>query len=407
MVSLPTAVSLFSGAGGLDIGLEQAGWQIASVNDFDADCVATLATNQQRGVLVHESGPDPERHLEGTKIVHAPIEDLNAADLVPTGLQVDALVGGPPCQPFSSAGSQRSMSDPRGRLFEHFVRLAEALSPRLILFENVRGLVTARGPSGQPGEVLNLVRAEFENLGYGTSFALVNAADLGVPQRRVRLIMLAARVGQVPAFPLPTHASERQLGMSRDSGLKPWVALGEFLRAHGRPRKSEIVRPSSPLASELKGVPQGSGLKSMGRAEPTRPGGHWGYRQGTFVADLALPARTVTASSTQDWIRGRNGSLRRITLSEAAGLQGFPSDWMFEGSRSSQFRQIGNAVAVDVAAAIGRSMLEVLVETNTELPPESCEFPDSMHAAIAYTKRDDERNGQVRPRSARFVGDHE
>jgi len=182
---MPTLISLFSGAGGLDVGLEQAGFETVTATDFDEDCVRSLFVNQGRKVPV--VGRPGHFHLEGTKVVHADVADLSGVDLVPEGLPddwvPDLLVGGPPCQPFSSSGKQRSVLEGRGRLFEHFVRLARELKPRAILFENVRGLVTARGRTGHPGEVLAEVKDAFEKAGYATSFKLLNSADYGAPQR--------------------------------------------------------------------------------------------------------------------------------------------------------------------------------------------------------------------------------
>jgi DNA (cytosine-5)-methyltransferase 1 len=158
-----TVVSLFTGAGGLDIGLEQAGFRTVSAVDHEDDCVRTLLDNQ-RAKIRHGNGA---AYLEGAKILRAGVESLEAVALRPADAAhvwvPDLMAGGPPCQPFSSSGKMLSVDDPRGRLFEHFVRLAEGLKPKLILFENVRGLVTARGPKGEPGEVLGLVRKAFED----------------------------------------------------------------------------------------------------------------------------------------------------------------------------------------------------------------------------------------------------
>lgn len=400
---LPTVVSLFSGAGGLDLGLEQAGFRVVAANDNDRWCLETLLVNQR--TRIPTAGRLGSAYPEQTRVVAGGVENLDVWALRPSdagpGWRPDLLAGGPPCQPFSSAGSQRSLSDPRGTLFEHFVRLAEELRPRIVLFENVRGLVTARGPRGIPGEALNVVRDAFEAIGYATRFALLNAADYGAPQRRVRLFMLAADADAVlPTFPTPTHR-RRPGPLDTALGVKPWVTLGDFLAARPEPNADEVVRPSPELAALLAEVPAGSGLKSPGRAEPTRPGGHWGYKQGTFIADPDLPARTVTGASTQDWVRGDDGSLRRITIREAAALQGFPDGWRFAGSRSARFQQIGNAVPVALAAAVGRAIGEALAVAPIGRPA-SAPFPPELTAAIAYATRDDARNGSARPRSPRY-----
>jgi DNA (cytosine-5)-methyltransferase 1 len=265
----------------MDLGLEVAGFRTVSALDSDASCIATLRANQKKGIAI-PGGQD--RFLSGTTILQKAIEDTSAKDLFPhraaAGWRPDLLAGGPPCQPFSSAGKQLALNDPRGRLFEHFVRLAAELQPRLVVFENVRGLVTAPGPSGEPGEALALVRAEFERIGYATSFALLNAADYGVPQRRVRLFMLGTTRAPIPLFPEPTHAEAG--GASLLFGVrKTWITLGEFLANHGAPREEDVERPSTRLAALLEGVRAGSGLKSPGAREATRPGGHWGVCVGS------------------------------------------------------------------------------------------------------------------------------
>ncbi len=393
-----TVVSLFTGAGGLDIGLEQAGFRTVSAVDADADCVATLCANQRAGV---PSGRGWD-HLAGATLMAADIEVLEARHLrppgVPRGWTPDLLAGGPPCQPFSSSGKMLSVTEPRGRLFQQFVRLAEALRPKLILFENVRGLVTARGPGGQPGEVLHLVTEAFEGIGYATTWALVNAADYGVPQRRVRCFLMATRCTPLPHFPEPTHAEIPGKGLFDDRS--PWVTLGEFLATFPAPEEAEIVRPTPALATQLADVPPGSGLKSPGAREATRPGGHWGYRQGTFIADLKQPARTITASASQDWIRCPDGSLRRLTLRECAALQGFPPGWQFAGPLASRFRQVGNAVPARCGKVLGEALLAVLGEAPRTRPP-SAPLPREMVTAIDYTRRENRRNGASR-RQARL-----
>jgi DNA (cytosine-5)-methyltransferase 1 len=337
--------------------------------------------------------------LQGTKIVRADVADLTAADigLAPDG-ELDLVAGGPPCQPFSSAGAQRGLDDPRGVLFEHFARLVGELRPKMFLFENVRGLITARGPSGRPGEALDLVRAAFERAGYSTRCALLNAADFGCPQRRVRLFVIGSRISVLPMFPAPTHADAENV-----FGLPPWRTLGELLATLPPAAADEIVRPSEALEAQLAGLPVGSGLKSAGVRETTRPGGHWGYRQGTFIADPSKPARTVTASSTQDWVRLADGSVRRLTTSECAALQGFPTEWHFVGNRATQYRQIGNAVPVTFGEVIGRALADVACSCRrqgcTEERPPSASLPSKFLDYVNYTARDEARNGSSRPRS--------
>jgi DNA (cytosine-5)-methyltransferase 1 len=393
----PTAVSLFTGAGGLDVGIEQAGFAVVSATDLDADCVATMTANQAARIPI--PGQPGRTYLDTTRLLCSPVEGLTADDLRPPDADddwhPDLLIGGPPCQPFSSAGKMLSVHDPRGRLFEDFVRLAKSLAPRVILFENVSGLVTARGPHGRPGEALMLVKEQFEAAGYSTSFGLLNSADFGVPQRRVRCFMFGSRLHPLPEFPEATHAENPVLSLLGPSQQR-WQTLGEFLRSRPGPA-DEVVRPSPELRRKLASVSSGSGLKSRGVREATRPGGHWGYKQGTWIADLNRPARTVTAAATQDWIREEDGSLRRLTLSECAQLQGFPDGWVFVGTKASRFRQVGNAVPSVFGVILGRALMVSLEAQHGQTRrAKSAPLPARFHAAIRYTQREHARNGPSR-----------
>lgn len=397
----PTAVSLFTGAGGLDVGLERAGFRTVSANDFDADCIRTLLA--ARSATIPVPGFADSAYLEATSVVEGPIEELQPRDLRPSGAgsrwSPALLVGGPPCQPFSSSGKMRGLDDPRGRLFEHFVRIADGLRPRIILFENVRGLVTMKGPSGAPGEALALVASEFEAIGYATTFALLNSADYGAPQRRVRMFMIGVRAGRLPDWPPPSH-SETPTDTLFDKRL-PWVPLSSVLGTLPEP-DGEAIRPSPALAEALRGLRPGTGLKTPGVREATRPGGHWGYKQGTFIADPSRPARTVTASATQDWVRDRSGNLRRLSWRECAALQGFPPEWPFQGNMASKYRQIGNAVPSVFGEALGREIASTLM-TPARGRPASAPLPPAFVEAIRYTARENERNGESRRRLSELI----
>lgn len=390
----PTVIDLFSGAGGLTGGLEAAGWRTIATVDCNADSVETLRRTRTARIPIPHSR---YCYLEGAILLEKDIAEVSAADLRPKGAnsrwRPDLLVGGPPCQPFSSSGLMRSLEDPRGRLFLHFVRLAQELRPRFVLFENVAGLVTAKSLEGKPGGVLRLVQRAFERIGYACRFELLNAADYGAAQRRVRLYMIGSRGEELPPFPVPTHG---RLSNGALDDRKPWRTLEGFLAQQPEPLESEIVRPSANRSTELASLRPGTGLRALGIVEANRPGGHWGYRQDCFVADVALPSRTIRAASTPDWIRSRDGSLRRLTWRECAGLQGFPPRWPFYGTLASRFRQIGNAVQSDVAVAIGRTLFEAAARTRRRTNVLSLPWPPSFHKRVRYTAMEEIVNGEVR-----------
>lgn len=386
--------SLFSGAGGLDIGFEQAGWACSYASDIDSISVGTILENRNLG----------SRYFADAFVEAADIRDTRGREiLAKAGLRkgdLHALVGGPPCQSWSSAGHQRGFDDPRGKLFQDYVRVATELDTRWLVFENVRGLLTARGTNGEPGSALDTIRHALLQAGFQTEVNLLNAADFGVAQRRVRLFMIGFRRGDRPSYPEATHSRDADLFSGE---VRSWVSLQECLSAISPVRPDEIFRPSPKLAEQLVDIPNGSGLKSPGKKESTRPGGHWGYKQGAFISDLALPARTVTASAQQDWIRDSHLGLRRLCPRECAAIQSFPSDWCFSGNTAAQYRQIGNAVPVTLAKLVATALEEHVragftFKRNAAARDRLAPLRPALTAAIEYTKRDEMRNGDSRKR---------
>ena len=385
-------VSLFSGAGGLDLGLEMAGWHGLYASDIDPCAVDTLQMNRGRVIA------SAKKFMSNSVIERADIRNLSGRVILEKiGLNrgdVPLLVGGPPCQSWSSAGRQQGFDDPRGRLFSDFVRLADEVDTRWIMFENVRGLLTARGADGQPGSALELIRSQLLNHGFQTGVSLVNAADYGVGQRRVRLIVFGYRAGDNFVFPAPTHSKEPDRG----PGLAPWSTLAEVLDTIAPPVESEVIRPSGLLSHQMRNLKPGTGVKSPGKQETTRPGGHWGYKQGAFVTDPAKAARTVTASAQQDWLRDPQHGLRRLSPRECAAIQSFPPDWNFSGKRNDQYRLIGNAAPPKLGKVIGAALLghadgdHSQPATRDNLVP----LPMGLASAIRYTEREEARNGASR-----------
>jgi DNA (cytosine-5)-methyltransferase 1 len=381
-----TCVSLFSGAGGLDIGFERAGFATSAVCDVDPIFCETLRLNQG---WVHSDG---RRYFDGVDIEPKDVREIQARDLWKSRNAVDVVIGGPPCQAFSSAGKGKSVLDQRGQLVFEYQRLIAELKPRAFVFENVRGVVTARGSTGKPGEVIRELFDRLQDLGYSCRAQLLNAADYGAFQRRVRCFIVGVRNGEAPPMPPSTH--QKIVSQQEDIFVRPWRTLQEFLESNEDLDESNYVLPTKDLRKQLHTIKDGSGLKSVGRAEPTRPGGHWGYRQGTFIADLTLPARTVTGSASQDWIRWR-GKLRRLTFKEVAQLQGFPVDWRFSGPLSAKFKQVGNAVPTIFGEIIGAKLRDHL-SLNSRKAPKSLDFPKKFVEYIDYTIRDHDRNKAAR-----------
>jgi DNA (cytosine-5)-methyltransferase 1 len=259
LIQKPNYVSLFTGAGCLDIGLERAGFKALSFCEIEEVFCKTLEAN--RG-CTHVDEID---YFKKTRILNADIRDLSGTDLA-FDIDLDLVVGGPPCQAFSSAGKQLSVLDPRGTLVNEFIRIVHELRSRMFLFENVRGLVTARDSNGEPGGVIRSLLNRFQELGYSCRATLLNSADFGAYQRRVRCFIVGSMQGTAPLFPEPTH--QKTAGMFDQQ----WRSLRSFLEEHADPDEDSYIFPTEKLGQQLRNLLGGTGLKSTGRAEKTRPG---------------------------------------------------------------------------------------------------------------------------------------
>lgn len=387
-------ISLFTGAGGLDIGFEQAGFETISAVEISVPFCDTIKLNQSNRIPI----PDTNRYyFQNSLILNKDIATVSADILNPDGFEIDCLIGGPPCQSFSSAGKQDSIFDHRGTLIYEYLRLLRELKPKVFLFENVRGLVTARGKNSEPGEVLMSLLKMMNAEGYHCRVSLLNSADYGSYQRRVRCFIIGSRIGVAPEFPIPTHGETPQPSSLFHNEVKPWNTLGDYLKENADNDTKNWTRPTENLLNELASLPEGKGLKSIGRPEATRPSGHWGYRQGTFIADTTKPARTITGSASQDWIRLKDGVLRRITMNEAAGLQGFPKNWQFCGSKTNKFQQIGNAVPIIFGKILGETLYNYLTKETFDTEFDiNCIISPKIVESIRYTKYDHQKNGAYR-----------
>lgn len=301
-------VSLFCGAGGLDLGLIQAGHTIVWANDFDADCVQTYNKNI------------------GAHAVLAPIGDIPSSQIP----DCDVVVGGFPCQGFSQANRLRFGDDPRNGLYKEFLRVITEKQPKWFLAENVRGILSLDG-----GEAIKKIESDFSSAGYRVQKRLFNAADYGVPQSRRRVIIAGTR-SDLPstldyAYPEPTHDS-------RGSGnLKKWVSIGAAL-AHIPEPESEH-RLKNHICSQYKVTNRN----------------FTGHR----TTDPDKPSPTILARGN-----GKGGvcalqhprNHRRMSIREQAIIQTFPINFEFLGQMNSCYRQVGNAVPVLFGKFLGEQL---------------------------------------------------
>ncbi len=331
-----STIELFAGAGGLALGVEKAGFQTLGLVEMNRDACDTL-----------------EKNRPGWNVICDDIENISKLDLedyfgINKG-QLDLLSGGAPCQAFSYAGKRLGLEDARGTLFYHYAVFLEKLQPKMFLFENVRGLLTHQG-----GETYKVMLDIFEKAGYDIQKKVLNAWDYGVAQKRERLITI---------------------GIRKD--LKGKIVF-QFPKPH---KKKLVLRDILQNVPESVGVPYGENKKKLFELVP--PGGYWrdidpelakaymkscwemeGGRTG-ILRRLSLdePSLTVLTSPSQKQTeRCHPVEARPFTVRENARCQSFPDEWEFCGSVMSQYKQVGNAVPVNLAYEVAKSIYTALDE---------------------------------------------
>lgn len=304
-------VSLFSGAGGLDLGLIQAGNEVIWANDIDKDAVATYEKNIGKHIICEDI-----RNVEIDKIPDS-----------------DVVVGGFPCQGFSQANRFRMLEDDRNKLYRFFYDVIKTKQPKFFIAENVKGILSLG-----KGEAIKQIIADFEDAGYITDLHLVNMANYGVPETRQRVIIVGQRkdLGEslIFRFPEPTHDKDGKDGKTK------WVSIKTAIDHFPDPDK-----PNTVLNHEY----------SKYKVE---------YRDYTAhrQTDPDKPSPTILARGNGGGgvcaIPHYNGK-RRLTVRESAAVQTFPEDFEFMGVRGSCYRQIGNAVPVKFAKLLGKELIRI------------------------------------------------
>lgn len=348
-------ISLFSGAMGLDIGLAKAGLNVVIGQDFDASCVKTMRAN-------------------GHKVLEGDIREIEPQQLLSlTGLHIGEpflICGGPPCQPFSTAGKRLGINDPRGSLFMDFIRMIDYIRPRFFVMENVKGIMSAplkhvplaerdeKDPEQRLGTVLDVILSEFNKLGYKTVYGVLDAVNYGVPQFRERFVLIGSRDNEDIFLPIPTHFQMHQNQEYQWQSVRSVIEDLEF-------DSGECATLSDERLKFLKMVPQGGNWRdlpediipiAMGGAY-TSGGGKVGfYRRLSYDQ----PSPTVVTSPVQKATMMCHPTQNRpLSVKEYARIQQFPDNWIFTGTTAAKYRQIGNAVPVGLAEAIGKVVIAV------------------------------------------------
>lgn len=327
-MSKPSWLELFAGAGGLAIGVERAGFKTAALIEHDKDCVSTLKLNRPKW-----------------NVLHCDVEDVDYSLFK----GIDIISGGFPCQAFSSAGKRLGFKDQRGNLFFEMMRSVRELKPKIVVAENVHGLLTHN-----KGKTFKTLIAAFENEGYAVKHQLLNALDFGVPQKRKRLIIIAVLGGcLIPDIPIPDITRKS----IRDVILHCPNSKGA---SYSENKKS--VLDQVPPGGCWTSLPDKVQREYMGASYGT--GSEMGGRRG-MARRIAWdePSLTILCSPSQKQTeRCHPDETRPFTIRESARIQTFPDDWVFSGGMMSQYRQIGNAVPVLFAEAIARHVSTILRE---------------------------------------------
>jgi DNA-methyltransferase (dcm) len=352
------ALSFFTGAMGLDIGMEQAGISAVLACENDKACRMTIHKNRPKMALIG----DITKYSSNTILSMAKIpEDRN----------VDIIFGGPPCQAFSTAGNRKGFDDQRGNVFLKYLSIIDEIRPTYVVIENVRGLLSAEFPYSdnlttdecfdetlptiKGGALLHILRG-LRNSGYAVSFELYNAANFGAPQIRERVVMLAYRGAEKLPHLIPTNDSE---GRYR---LPKWRTLGDVLSGLKVSEHHYVPFPEKRLkyyrmlkaGQYWKDLPEDIQKVAMGNSYALSGGKTGFYRRlsydkpsPTLVTHPAMPA-TDLAHPTED---------RPLSVEEYSCIQEFPPDWVICGSLLERYKQIGNAVPIALGKAIGQTII--------------------------------------------------
>ena len=412
-------ISLFSGAGGMDLGFVQAGFDIIWANDFEEDAVNTYKKNI------------------GDHIVLGDITKISSKDIPGEEGEVDVVIGGFPCQGFSIANKNRSMKDERNFLYLEMLRVIKDKKPKFFVAENVKGILSI-----EKGKVIETIVNDFKDLGYEVNYKLVNAADYGVPQARERVIIIGNRIGVKNPFPLETHADlypgednyptvARDLFSQNLSDKLPYVTVEETIGylsdvelqngmveersiVNGEPLYNHVASTTvsdtfwgrkykvnqHDICDYLKEWRTKAGLSTKKIDQHfgyKHTAGHWfrkdnksgsipkpsdwwelkkllgfddkydevvttfvekdiKFEQSLRITNWNRASDTITATSPEIHVNKK----RRLSVRECAMLQTFPNDFIFTGKLNSQYKQVGNAVPVKLAKKVAQGIMDIL-----------------------------------------------
>jgi len=330
------SLELFAGCGGLALGLEMAGFINIGLIEINHDAAATLKVNR------------PEWNVICKDISEVAGQNLNELFSIKRG-ELDLLSGGPPCQSFSTIGKRLGFNDSRGQLFTYYIEFLRQLYPKVLLFENVKGL---RGHDN--GKTYKTILEAFDKVGYNVRYAVLDALDYGVPQRRQRLFTVGIRkdIYEQCQFDFPEPHNYKPV--LRDIKLDSHPAASECARySQNKQRVMALIPPGGCW----KDLPEDIAKEYMKQCW-YMPGGKTGILRRFKLDEPSFTIMTAPISKQAD--RCHPFEIRPFSYRENARIQTFPDDWIFCGSLSSKYRQIGNAVPVSLAKDIGEQIKKAL-----------------------------------------------
>ncbi len=330
-----TSVELFAGAGGLALGMEMAGFQHVLLNEFDHEACETLRVNRP-----------------GWNVVE---EDIHTVDFTGLKGKVDFLSGGFPCQAFSYAGKRRGFEETRGTLFFELARAVKEIQPKVFLCENVKGL-----REHDNGRTLETITNVIEELGYSLiPPRVLKAVMFKVPQKRERLFLVAVRKDLADKVSFDWPAPYRRVMTLRDAFFAGDLYPVDVPESEGQqyPEKKKNVMDLVPMGGDWRDLPEEVAKEYM-KGSYNLGGGKTGMAR---RLSLDEPSLTLTCAPAQKQTeRCHPTQTRPLTVREYARIQTFPDDWNFSGNMSSKYKQIGNAVPVNLAYAMGRAVIRLM-----------------------------------------------
>lgn len=331
-----TSLELFAGCGGLALGLEMSGFTTIGLVEIDRSAAETLKTNRPNWNVICADIRDIASHN---------LEELFS---IKKG-ELDLLSGGPPCQSFSTIGKRLGFADSRGQLFTYYTEFLRQLAPKMLIFENVKGL---RGHDN--GHTYATILEAFDAAGYVTNYEVLDAWDYGVPQRRQRLFTVGIRkdIHEICEFEFPKPHEYKPL--LKDIKLDTDPGVEECARySQNKQKVMELIPPGGCW----KDLPEDIAKEYMKQCW-YMPGGKTGILRRFKLDEPSFTIMTAPSSKQAD--RCHPFEIRPFSYRENARIQTFPDDWVFCGSLSSKYRQIGNAVPVALAKDMGTKAYELL-----------------------------------------------